>query len=98
MVSLVLLIGFAPGVTWINLSIDYLILYYYYAYYHLMQIPLVAEKLLDSFGQSVANLLKEIKEEAIRIEREDPDPERTKAHMIDRKIKMWFHQGGKLGY
>lgn len=29
---------------------------------------------------------------------EDPDPERTTAHMIDRKLKMWFHQGGKLGY
>lgn len=63
-----------------------------------MQIPLVSEKLLDAFGKSVGNLLDEIKEETKRIEREDPDVERTTAHMIDRKLKMWFHQGGKLGY
>lgn len=63
-----------------------------------MQIPLSADKLLDAFGKSVANLLNEINDEYERIEREDPDAERTIAHMIDRKIKMWFHQGGKLGY
>jgi hypothetical protein len=63
-----------------------------------MQIPLVSEKLLDAFGKSVASLLSEIKDESKRIEMEDPDPERTTAHMIDRKLKMWFHQGGKLGY
>ena len=41
--------------------------------------------------------LKEIKEIDV-VKENDPDPERTIAHMVDRKIRLWFRTSGGLGY
>ena len=63
-----------------------------------MLIELDSEKILESYSQSVNKLIDSIINEVDRIDKEDPDPERTKAHMVDRKIREWFNTSGGLGY
>jgi len=53
---------------------------------------------LTAFSKSVSDLTDEIMVEAERIDKEDPDPETTKSHMVDKKIREWFNRGGNLGY
>ena len=57
-----------------------------------------AVKLLEAFSASVLKLTDDIAKEAERINKEDPDPERTKAHMVDKKLRGWFNVGGYMGY
>ncbi len=55
-------------------------------------------KLFTSFTDSVTTLLNDIKAESDRIDKEDPDPARTKSHMVNKKLREWFNRGGNLGY
>lgn len=63
-----------------------------------MLVNLNATEILDRFSQSLIKLTDEIKEESKKIDANDPDPERTTAFMVNRKLKIWFHNGGNLGY
>ncbi len=55
-------------------------------------------KILEAFTASISKLTDEIVAESERIDKEDPDAERTKAYMTDRKTREWFNRGGNLGY
>ena len=54
--------------------------------------------ILDRFSESLIKLTDDIKQEAKKIDSNDPDAERTKSFMVNRKLKVWFHNGGNLGY
>ena len=55
-------------------------------------------KLFTSFSESVLKLTDDIMQESERIDKEDPDPARTKDHMVNKKLREWFNRGGNLGY
>ena len=55
-------------------------------------------KLFTSFCESVSKLTDDIMQESERIDKEDPDPARTKDHMVNKKLREWFNKGGHLGY
>ena len=63
-----------------------------------MLVPLNYEKIMENFSQSVNELIDDIIAEIDRIQKNDPDPPRTTAHMVDRKIREWFNKSGGLGY
>lgn len=54
-----------------------------------MLVELNSEKILENYSQSVNKLIDTIVVELDRIVKEDPDAERTAAHMVDRKIRGW---------
>jgi hypothetical protein len=56
------------------------------------------EKTMEAFSTSVNGLIDDIIAEVDRIQKNDPDPQRTTAHMVDRKIREWFNKSGGLGY
>jgi|TARA_B100001540_G_C15504729_1_gene505234 hypothetical protein len=56
------------------------------------------EKTMEAFSTSVNDLIDDIIAEIDRIQKNDPDPQRTTAHMVDRKIREWFNKSGGLGY
>jgi|TARA_B100001750_G_C15311712_1_gene497624 hypothetical protein len=56
------------------------------------------EKTMEAFSTSVNGLIDDIIAEIDRIQKNDPDPQRTTAHMVDRKIREWFNKSGGLGY
>jgi hypothetical protein len=64
----------------------------------IMLVNLDHEKILEGFSTSVNTLIDDIIKEVDRIEKHDPDPQRTTAHMVDRKIREWFNKSGGLGY
>ena len=53
---------------------------------------------MENFSQSFNGLIDDIIKEIDRIQKHDPDPDRTTAHMVDRKIREWFGRSGGLGY
>lgn len=57
-----------------------------------------AVKLLEAFNASVTGLLREISDKLEVIEKNDPDPDRTSAHAVDKSLRDWFHKGGYMGY
>tara|TARA_B110000014_G_C20030211_1_gene534946 strand:+ start:132 stop:323 length:192 start_codon:yes stop_codon:yes gene_type:complete len=63
-----------------------------------MLVNLDYEKILENYSTSVNNLIDDIIKEIDVLEKNDPDPKRTIAHMVDRKIKLWFRKSGGLGY
>jgi len=63
-----------------------------------MLVPLNYEKIMENFSQSVNELIDDIIAEIDRIQKNDPDPQRTTAHMVDRKIRELFNKSGGLGY
>ena len=56
------------------------------------------EKTMEAVSTSVNDLIDDIIAEIDRIQKNDPDPQRTTAHMVDRKIREWFNKSGGLGY
>ena len=64
----------------------------------MMLVTLDFEKIMENYSQSVNKLIDNIIAELEKIDKTDPDPERTKAHMVDRKIRAWFNTSGGLGY
>lgn len=56
------------------------------------------EKTMEAFSTSVNHLIDDILAEIDRIEKNDPDPQRTTAFMVDKKIRQWFNTSGGLGY
>lgn len=63
-----------------------------------MLVKLDYETIIDRYSKSVNSLIDDLLAELNRIEKNDPDPERTSAHMVDRKIREWFKRSGGLGY
>ena len=63
-----------------------------------MLFPLDHEKIMEAFSTSVNTLIDDIIAEIDRIEKNEPDPKRTTAHMVDRKFREWFKRSGGLGY
>ncbi|UVF62361.1 hypothetical protein [Nitrososphaeria virus YSH_174770] len=63
-----------------------------------MLVPLDYEKIMENFSTSVNTLIDDIIKEIDVVKENDPDPERTIAHMVDRKIRLWFRTSGGLGY
>ena len=59
-----------------------------------MRIPVSLIVNLVANGMKIDDIIKEID----RIQKHDPDPDRTTAHMVDRKIREWFGRSGGLGY
>jgi hypothetical protein len=53
---------------------------------------------MEAFSTSVNHLIDDILAEIDRIEKNDPDPQRTTAFMVDKKIRQWFNTSGGLGY
>ena len=53
---------------------------------------------MEAFSTSVNDLIDDIIAEIDRIQKNDPDPQRTTAHMVDRKIREWFNKSGSKGY
>ena len=56
------------------------------------------DPLFEGFVNSVKNVTDQIVEMSEWVEENDPDPERTKAHRLDKILRTWFGQGGGLGY
>lgn len=63
-----------------------------------MQFKIDHEVLYKAFSDSVQGLLDKIKTEQARIYREDPDPDTTWSHHLDKILRKWFRNGGGLGY
>ena len=63
-----------------------------------MQYQFTADELLKAFADSVTKVLDETMEMSKKVEAVDSDPERTKAHHLDRILRKWFMTGGGLGY
>ncbi len=56
------------------------------------------EDIMADFSTSVNTLIDDLIKEIDRIKKEDPDPERTAGHKVDRMIQQWFKRSGGLGY
>lgn len=56
------------------------------------------DPLIDGFLDSIKNITVQIREMAEWVDENDPDPERTKAHKLDKMLRQWFGTGGGLGY
>jgi len=56
------------------------------------------DPLFEGFVESVKKLTDQIVEMSDWIEKNDTDPETTKAHRLDKMLRQWFGTGGGLGY
>ncbi len=63
-----------------------------------MQFKIKHELLTEAFTESVSTLLDELQKEKERVFQEDPDPDVTWAHHMDKMLRKWFATGGGLGY
>ena len=56
------------------------------------------DPLWEGFIESVKGVTDSIVEMSEWVDENDSDPERTKAHKLDKILRQWFGNGGGLGY